>query len=169
VSNIKDELLPTLKTKKKPLVIDLRDCAEGDIEEAEHFLDLFVGDAGVGYFENNQGIKEPLALREKTELAKLPLIIWTNQATIGPAEAIAAVLKANKKAKVIGFQTPGLVSKQQFIALEDGSGLLLTSSIFHLKKNKDFWEEGIQPDIKIDVEDMSSSAYLKATQKLLAN
>jgi carboxyl-terminal processing protease len=97
------------------------------------------------------------------------LIVWTNQATIGPAEAVAAVLKAFKKVKVIGFQTPGLVSKQHFIPLGDGSGLLLTSAIFHLKKDKDFWEKGIEPDIKIDVEDMTSNAYLKATQKLLAN
>ena len=169
VNNLKEELLPTLKTKKKPLVLDLRNCAEGDIEEAANFIDMFVENSGSGYFENNQGIKETLALQTTTELANLPLIIWTNQATIGPAEAIAAVLKANRKAKVIGFQTPGLVSKQQFIPLNDGSGLLLTSAIFHLKKNKDFWEKGVEPDIKMDVEDRTSSAYLKATQELLFN
>jgi C-terminal peptidase prc len=169
VNSLKENLLPTLKKGKKPLVIDLRNCAEGDIEEAENFLDMFVENSASGYFENNQGIKETLAIQSKTELANLPLIIWTNQATIGPAEAIAAVLKANKKAKVIGFQTPGLVSKQQFIPLNDGSGLLLTSAMFHMKKNKDFWEKGIEPDIKIDIEDRTSNAYLKATKELLAN
>lgn len=169
VSGLKEELLPTLKTNKKPLIVDLRNCSEGDIEEAEHFLDMFLEDSGSAYFENNQGIREALALQTTTELANLPLVIWTNEATIGPAEAIAAVLKANRKAKVIGFQTPGLVSKQQFIPLDDGSGLLLTSAVFHLKKNKDFWEKGIEPDIKINDEDRTSSAYFKATQELLSN
>ena len=169
VKDFKEELLPTLRTNKKPLVVDLRDCSEGDIEEAEHFLDMFVKDSGTGYFENNRGIKEALALQTTTELANLPLVIWTNEATIGPAEAIAAVLKANRRAKVIGFQTPGLVSKQRFIPLDDGSGLLLTSAVFHLKKNKDFWEKGIEPDINIDGEDRTSAAYFKATQELLSN
>lgn len=169
VNSLKDNLLLTLKTKKKPLVIDLRDCAEGDIEEAEDFLNMFMEDSSSGYFENNQGIKETLSLQRKTELVNLSLVVWTNEATIGPAEAIAAMLKENNKAKVIGFQTPGLVSKQQFIPLEDGSALLLTSAIFHMKKNKDFWEKGIEPDIKIDVEDRTSKAYLKATQELFAD
>jgi len=169
VNMLKENLLPDLKTKKKPLVLDLRDCAEGDIEEAQELLDIFSEDKESGYFENGQGIRETLSLEATTELADLPLIVWTNQATIGPAEILASVLKAYKKVKVIGFQTPGLVSKQHFIHLDDGSGLLLTSAIFHLKKDKDFWEKGLEPDIKIDIEDMTSSAYLKATQKLLAN
>jgi C-terminal peptidase prc len=169
VNSFQEKLLPTLKMKDKPLIIDLRDCAEGDIEEAESFLDMFIAESGTGYFENNQGIKETLTLQKTTELGNLPLIVWTNQATIGPAEAIAAVLKTNRKAKVIGFQTPGLVSRQQFISLDDGSGLLLTSAIFHMKKNKDFWEKGIEPDIKIDAEDSTSNAYLKATQELIPN
>jgi carboxyl-terminal processing protease len=156
-------------TKTEPLILDLRDCADGDIEEAQKLLDIFMDGEESGYFEDGQGTKEPLSLHATTELKDLPLIVWTNQATIGPAEALAGVLKTYKKVKVVGFQTPGLVSKQHFIPLEDGSGLLLTSSIFHLKKNKDFWEKGIEPDIKIDVEDMTSSAYLKATQKILAN
>jgi C-terminal peptidase prc len=169
VNMLKEKVLPDLKTKKKPLILDLRDCAEGDIGEAQELLDIFIEDQESGYFEDGQGGKEPLTLQATAELKDLPLIVWANQATIGPAEALAAVLKTYKKVKVIGFQTPGLVSKQHFIPLEDGSGLLLTSAIFHLKKNKDFWEKGIEPDIKIDVEDLSSSAYLKATQKLLAN
>jgi C-terminal peptidase prc len=169
VSLLKEKLFPISKTKEKPLVLDLRDCTEGDLEEAQKLLDIFVEDNESGYFENGQGTREALELQATGELADLPLIVWTNQATIGPAEVVAAVLKVYKKIKVIGFQTPGLVSKQDFIPLNDGSGLLLTSAIFHLKKSKDFWEKGIEPDIKINVEDMTLSAYLKETQKLLAN
>lgn len=168
VNRMKEKLLPTLKGKKTPLVVDLRNCAEGDIEEARKFLDIFVGDKEFGYFENNQGIREPLAVQGKTQLENLPLIVWTNQATIGPAEAIVGVFKTYKNAKVIGSQTPGLVSKQRFIPLGDGTGLVLTSSVFHLKSDKEFWGKGVEPDIKIDVEDMTSSSYLKATQKILA-
>ncbi len=169
VDMLKGKLVPTLKTKTKPLILDLRDCAEGDIEEAQRLLNVFMEDKKSGYFENRQGVVENLMLPGTAELEELPLIVWTNQATIGPAEAVAAVLKNHKKVKVIGLKTPGLVSKQRFISLNDGSGLLLTSAIFHLEKDMDFWEKGIEPDIKIDVEDMTSSAYLRAMQPLLAN
>jgi carboxyl-terminal processing protease len=169
VNMLKEKVLPDLKTKKEPLVLDLRDCAEGDLKEAQELLDIFVEDKESGYFEDGQGTREALMVQATAEFRDLPLIVWTNQATIGPAEALAAVLKASNKIKVIGFQTPGLVSKQHFIPLDDGSGLLLTSAIFHLKKNMDFWEKGIEPDIEIDVEDTTTSAYLDATQKLLAN
>jgi carboxyl-terminal processing protease len=169
VNSLREKVIPGLKTKKKPLILDLRDCSEGDIGEAHELLDIFLEDKETGYFEDGQGIREKLKLRATADLKDLPLVVWINQATIGPAEALAAVLKTFKKVKLIGFQTPGLVSKQHFIPLEDGSGLLLTSAIFHLKKNRDFWEQGIEPDIKIDAEDKTSSAYLKATHKLLAN
>jgi len=89
------------------------------------------------------------------------LVIWTNQATIGPAEAVVGVLKEFKKAKIIGLPTPGLVAKQNFFLLEDGSGLLLTSAIFHLRSGKKLWEKGVEPDIKIEREDQSFSSYLK--------
>jgi carboxyl-terminal processing protease len=169
VNILKEKILPDLKTKTKPLILDLRDCAEGDIEEAQELLDIFIEDKESAYFEDGQGVKETLMLQATAKLQDLPLIVWTNQATIGPAEALAAVLKTYKKANVIGSQTLGLVSKQHFIPLDDGSGLLLTSAILHLKENMDFWGKGIEPDIKIDVEDMTTSAYLQATQKLIAN
>lgn len=169
VNMLRKNVFPDLKTKKEPLILDLRDCVEGDIEEAQKLLSVFVEDKEAGYFEDGEGIREALALQATAELTALPLIVWTNQATIGPAEVIAAVLKANKKVKVIGFQTPGLVSKQHFVPLDDGSGLLLTSSIFHLKNDKDFWEKGVEPDIKLDFENMTTNAYLKKTQELLAH
>jgi carboxyl-terminal processing protease len=74
---------------------------------------------------------------------------------------VAGVLKEFKRAKVIGLQTLGLVAKQNFAVLEDGSGLLLTSGIFHLSSGEKLWEQGIKPDIKINGEDQSSSTYLK--------
>jgi carboxyl-terminal processing protease len=81
---------------------------------------------------------------------------------------VAGVLKEFKKAKIIGLKTPGLVSKRELIPLEDGSGLLLTSAVFHLSEKKAVWNEGIEPDIKIKIEAMSSQTYLEETKKLLA-
>jgi C-terminal peptidase prc len=161
VKKIKEDVIPNLKQEKSSLILDLRNCYEGDMVEARKLINLFLKSPNIGYFETKGGTKEILSCPDEAELEKLPLAIWTNQATIGPAEAVAGVLKEFKRAKVIGLQTLGLVAKQNFAVLEDGSGLLLTSGIFHLSSGEKLWEQGIKPDIKINGEDQSSSTYLK--------
>jgi carboxyl-terminal processing protease len=163
VSKIKEEIIPRLKTEKRILILDLRNCCEGDIEEARKLINLFLKSPNIGYFETKGGTKKILSCSDNVELEKLPLAVWTNQATIGAAEAIAGVLKEFKRAKIIGLPTLGLVAKQNLFVLDDGSGLLLTSGIFCLRSGKKLWEKGIKPDIKIDSEDQSSSTYLKKT------
>lgn len=165
---IKEEILPKLEIQTKPLILDLRDCSEGEIEEAQSFLNIFLQREDIGYFEKKGGLREILSLGDKPVLTELPLIIWTNQATIGPSEIVAGVLGEFREAKIIGLKTPGLVSQQELIPLEDGSGLLLTSAVFHLSEEKAIWNEGIKPDIEIEIDTMTSHSYLEETKKLLS-
>jgi C-terminal peptidase prc len=168
VSRIKEKALPRLKQQKRPLILDLRNCYEGEIEEAQKLINLFMTSPKIGYFEKKGKAKEILSCTEEAELEKLPLIIWTNQATIGPAEAVASVLKEFRKAKIIGLQTGGLVAKQLFFTFEDESGLLLTSGVFTLGSGKKLWEKGVKPDIKINKETQSQPEYLKKTHNILS-
>lgn len=168
VSRIKEKALPRLKQQKRPLILDLRNCYEGEIEEAQKLINLFMTSPKIGYFEKKGKAKEILSCTEEAELEKLPLIIWTNQATIGPAEAVASVLKEFRKAKIIGLQTGGLVAKQLFFTFEDESGLLLTAGVFTLGSGKKLWEKGVKPDIKINKETQSQPEYLKKTHNILS-
>ena len=168
VQEITASVLPRLKTKNLPLIIDLRNCHEGDFKEMQKFANLFLQSSNIGYLENKAGKKEDLSCPSSPSLDRFPLFVWTNQATMGAAEAAAAVLKEKKKATIIGFRTSGLVADQKFIPLEDGSGLLLSSAIFHLNAKKNIWGEGIEPDVKIEGMDQSQKAYLLKTQELLA-
>jgi len=167
VSQIREGIIPRIKPHKNPLILDLRNCHEGDINEALKLANLFVKSQEIGYFERRAGEKEILSCAEKPELSNLPLIIWTNQATIGSAEVAAAVLSEFRMAKILGLSTPGLVAKQDFINLEDGSALLLTSGLFTLKSGDKLWEKGLTPDIKIQGRDQSDEMFLKETMKLI--
>ena len=163
----RENLLPSLKPKKETLIIDLRNCHEGKIEESLRFINLFLQSDKVGYFEDNNRTKEYLACSEPPELQDLPLILWTNNATIGPAEAVTGVLKDFQKAKIVGLKTPGLLAKQDFFPLEDGSALLLTSKIFFLRGGKEMWLKGISPDTEILEKNPGSDLYLEKTYELL--
>lgn len=167
VRMIKKKILPVLKSKKKALILDLRNCHEGDFEEALKLIKLFLKANKIGYFERHNGVKEMLSVNEYAVLEKMPLAIWTNQATIGPAEAVAAVLQEMRQAKIIGVPTPGLVAAQKLFSLEDGSALLLTTGIFHLKSGRKLWGKGIKPDVKIEIKDQKYESFLKSTQDIL--
>ena len=161
IEKIRQEIIPRLKPEKMTFILDLRDCYEGEIEEARKLVNLFLKSPNIGYFETKGGTKEILSCPQDAPLEKLPLVIWTNQATIGAAEAVAGVLKDFKRGKIIGHPTLGLVAKQNVFVLDDGSGLLLTSGIFCLRSGEKVWEKGIKPDIKIKGEDQSLNTYLK--------
>lgn len=161
VERIKEKIVPSIKEQGKTLILDLRNCYEGEIEEARKLINLFLKAPKIGYFEKKGAAVETLSSRDEAPLENLPLMVWTNTATMGSGEAVAGVLKEFKKAKIIGLETPGLVAKQDFFLLEDGSGILLTSSVFHLNSGKTLWETGVMPDVKIESEDQSTDSYLK--------
>jgi len=161
VKEIKEKIVPRLKSGKDKLVLDLRNCYEGDTQEARELINLFLKAPEVGYFEKKGKPNEPLDCPDRAELEIFPLVVWTNQATMGPAEIVAGVLKELKRARVIGSPTLGLTAKQNFFLFEDGSGLLLTSGIFFLKSGKKLWQNGIKPDVLIKTEDQTDNAYLE--------
>ena len=169
VSEIKAQVIPRLRTAAKPLIIDLRNCAEGDFEEARQFVNLFLKAESLGYFERKGAPKEILASQEEPLLPKLPLIVWTNQGTMGPAEAAAAVLKEFGRAKVVGLATPGLAARQAHFPLDDGSSVILTSGVFCLNSGTELWGRGVEPDVEVDLEDQSFQSFLKKTRPLLSS
>lgn len=167
VRMIEKKILPRLKSNEKALVLDLRNCHEGDFEEALKLINLFLKANKIGYFERHNGVKEMLSVPEDAVLEKIPLAIWINQATIGPAEAVAAVLQEMRQAKIIGAPTPGLAATQKLFPLEDGSALLLTTGIFRLKSGKKLWGKGVKPDVQIEIKDQKYESFLKRTHDIL--
>ncbi len=167
VSKIKEEVLPLLIKQEKTLIMDLRNCHEGELKEAVKFVNLFLKAEEIGYIEKKGRTKEILSCNEEPELGKLPIVVWVNRGTFGPAELVAAAVKEFKEAKIIGLSTLGLVSHQDFFPLDDGSALVLTSGIFTLKSGKKLWENGLKPDIKIEGDDLDDASYLEKTIPLL--
>ncbi|MBS3819215.1 hypothetical protein KGY73_06895 [bacterium] len=163
VQKIRDQVLSEIKGKRKPLILDLRNCYQGHFTEAQKLINLFIRSDNIGYLSKKNGEKESLSCPRTPELKKIPLRVWINQATFGPAEAAAGVLKDKKRAKLVGFPSLGLAARLRLYSLEDGSGVILVSRLFHLPSGKIIWEEGIQPGIKIKGKDQSTEAFLQKT------
>ncbi len=163
VKEIKKNVIPQITTNNSPLIIDLRCCHEGTLEEAWGFINIFMQKKNIGYVETKRNKKEVINCLETALLPGIPLLLWTNQATIGASEAAASVLQKYRDATVIGVNTPGLMSDEKLIALNDGTGIVLTTGVFHPFSKAETWNQGIDPDITMKKTDLSLKAYLEAS------
>jgi carboxyl-terminal processing protease len=161
-------IVPRLVGQKLPLVLDFRNCHEGGLEEARAFLNIFLQAEKIGYFEKKSGAKEFLSCPERAPLDKLPLIIWVNPATMGPAEVVAGVLRDFQRARVVGLPTLGLVAEQSLFSLESGDALLLSTGVFCFNSGEKLWGKGVMVDAELDPEKTETQDYLSRTLLLLA-
>lgn len=166
-SGVKKSVVPNLKKQDSPLVIDLRNCSVGDIEEARMFINIFLEKDIIGHLDGKDSDKD-LSCLETAELDTIPLIIWINQATIGPAEIVAGVLQKFRNSKVVGLQSPGFTAKRDFIPLDNGSALMLATWIFRFNEKETLWMTGVKPDKEIKPEEQTEAVYLQTTQNLLS-
>lgn len=166
-SDLRREVLPALKNAKTALIIDLRNCQDGELEAARKFVNLFVKTTDAGSFENRGGVKQTVACPAQPELGPLPLAVWVNVGTTGPAEFAAGVLQEVRKVKVVGFPTPGLVGRTEYFSLKDESAILLTSGVFSLPSGRKLWDEGLRPDVSLPIDKLDEKSYLEKTIPLL--
>ncbi len=167
VSELEKSALMGLRGRKSPLVLDLRGVQEGDLEEAAKLANLFVKVGAAGHFEGRNGAKDALALPAEPELGAPPIVVWTDPGTAGPAELVAGLLQEARKAKVVGFATPGLVGRRTLFDLDDGSAVLLTTAVYVLPSGRKLWEKGLVPDVAIPVDKLDEKTYLEKTLPLL--
>lgn len=160
-------VVPQVKAQKAALVIDLRDCYEGNRAGVQSFLNLFLTGAGAGWFEKRSEEKDALVCPNPAPLAALPLVVWADQATLGPAEIVAAALQDQRQAKVVGIETPGVASEQELFPLDSGDALLLTTGVYVTVSGKKVWGKGIAPDVKVDLAKTTTKDYLDKTIALL--
>jgi len=151
----------------KAIILDLRDCWTGDYEEARKVLNLFLKAEEIGFFERRDK-KQSVTCPENPNFANQKIFLWVNQATYGPAEMVAAVLREFQRAKVIGIETPGLVGKQENFPLSDGSLVVLTTAIFSLKSGTKLWDTSVPLDEKLPFTEKMDKAYHDKTISLLS-
>ena len=167
VAGLKRDVVPALKGRKDPLVLDLRDCQDGSLEEAAGLVNLFVQAADAGGFEGRSGVKEPVTCPAAAELATIPVVVWTGPGTAGPAELAAGLLRELRKVKIVGYKTAGLVGRTALFPLKDDSAVVLTSGIYALPSGRKLWDDGLVPDDAIPADKLDEKSFLERTLPLL--
>ncbi|BED90364.1 MULTISPECIES: S41 family peptidase [unclassified Pseudoalteromonas] len=135
----------------KGLVIDLRDNPGGTLQSAVAVADLFLQSGTIvttkgRYYDANQAY-----YAKRGDILKgIPIVVLINENSASAAEILAAALKDNKRATVVGNQSYGKGSVQSLIPLGDGNtALKLTTAKYFTPAGVSIEGVGVTPDVAI--------------------
>lgn len=140
------------------VVLDLRNCAGGDPEEAVETAGLFIDKGLVGYLQGQRFPRRDLVANTHGSVTALPLAILINQSTAGPAELVASSVVGNKRGEVLGIRSFGVGVFQKVIPMDDGSGLLLSVAKYYGPDGKAIQDNGVMPTVTEDLSPDASAA-----------
>jgi carboxyl-terminal processing protease len=153
---LRDALLRLREQKMAGLVLDLRWCPGGYLNEAVELADLFLEDQLIATVKMRGRDDTLYRGNEGSVCAGLPLVVLVNGDTLGGAELIAAALQDHKRATIVGQRTRGKASVQTPLPVGlEGVGFKITTGTFfrpsgkNLHRNpenlpRDDW--GVRPD-----------------------
>jgi carboxyl-terminal processing protease len=129
------------------VVLDLRNCAGGEVDEAIQTASLFMDKGLVTYAEGQRYPRHDFPVKPEGTVITLPLVILINQSTAGPAELVASSVLGNHRGQVVGVRSFGEGVVQKAIPVGDGSGLLLSVAKYYNLDGKAINDNGVTPSV----------------------
>ncbi len=137
-------------TTPKGLVLDLRSNPGGlmnaAVETADHFLDG-------GTVVSTRG-RLPFSVSEQRAgpgdlLAGAPIVVLIDSGTASAAEVLAAALRDQRRALLMGSPSFGKGSVQTVLPLDNGDSLKLTTARYYTPNGQWIQSSGLQPDLEL--------------------
>jgi len=125
------------------LILDLRDCATGDIQEGISAGQLFLASGTITTLKGQTIAPVVYSADAAKVVWSQPMTVLIGNGTAGPAEILAGAIAGNKRGETVGDRTYGTASMQKLIQLDDGSALILTVANYYTPAGKEIPTEGV--------------------------
>lgn len=146
---IREKLAQFSQQGAHKLVLDLRDCASGEIQEGIATAQLFVPSGTITTLKG-QTISTETATADSSKVAwTQPVSVLIGNSTAGPAEIVASAMADNHRGETVGDRTYGTASMQKLIPLDDGAALILTVANYYTPAGKEIPAEGVVPTVPV--------------------
>jgi carboxyl-terminal processing protease len=133
----------------KKLILDLRDCADGDEAEGMAVANLFLNHGTIAYLQGQKYPRQTFNADPSRAVTNLPLVIMVNRGTAGPAEIVAGAIMENGRGDLVGDKTFGVGSVQKLIEIPDGSALILSIAKYYTPSGKAIQDTAITPNVLV--------------------
>jgi carboxyl-terminal processing protease len=142
------------ESKLNGIIIDVRNNPGGYLQAVSDLADYFLDkDEVIVRTIDSDGEEDLIKASSGAPLAGLKTIILANKGSASSSEILAAALKDNGKAKVIGETTFGKGSVQVLINYSDNSALKLTVARWLSPNGTKIDKNGVKPDVMIETSD----------------
>ncbi len=148
----------------KKLVLDLRNMASNNLDEAVEVANLFLDHGTIVSVEGQKFAKKVYVAEKSKAVTELPLAVLINRGSASDAEVIAAAILENNRGEVIGERSYGIGSVQKMIPLEDGAAIILSVAKYFtpsgrlIENDRDPSKSGITPSVVVTPPDESVAA-----------
>jgi carboxyl-terminal processing protease len=146
------------------IVLDLRNCAGGDVDEAIQTASLFIDKGLLAYTYGQRSPRQDLMAHPVGTVCNLPLAVLINRSTAGPAEIVADAVLGNKRGDVVGGQSFGVGIVQKVVPVGDGSALLLAVAKYYGADGKAIQDNGVKPDVPFPAPDEAGAEEVQRDQ-----
>jgi len=138
----------------KALIVDVRNNPGGLLNSAIDVSSRFLEDGKVVVSTKSRSESEKIykSVRLREKYLDIPIVVLINKGSASGSEILAASLRENDRAILLGETTFGKGSVQTIVPLSDGSALRLTTSKYFTPEGRSIHEKGIDPDILVSKE-----------------
>jgi carboxyl-terminal processing protease len=148
-TEIANKIKAVQRSGAKKLILDLRDCADGEESEGIATANLFLNHGTITYLQGQKYPREAFNADPAKDVTTLPLVVLVNKGTAGPAEIVAAAVLENARGDVVGDKTFGDGSVQKLIELPDGSALILSVAKYYSPQGKAIQDAAVTPNVMV--------------------
>jgi carboxyl-terminal processing protease len=149
VTELHDKLVQFDKQGIHKLVLDLRDCARGQISNAIEAAQFFIPSGTITSLQGQTVARRDFTAQPDKVVWRSPVEVLTSPSTSGAAEVLAGAIKGDKRGDVIGERTFGSASEQKVIPLDDGGAVVLTVAFYSTPDGKSIVEDGVTPTVEV--------------------
>ena len=167
VKNAFEEQITQLKNDgAKGIIIDLKSNGGGIVDEATGIAELFVNKGETILITKGKNQEEKTTKSTKDpKITDIPVVVLVNEGTASASEILAAALKEQYGAKIVGKTTYGKGVIQTLYTLTDGSGLKITTDEYFTPNHNKIHKVGIKPDVEVDLTKDEQGYYETSMEK----
>jgi C-terminal peptidase prc len=142
------------KSGIKSLVLDLRECPGGSIDAAREVAGMLMGSAKFAVLKERDPSRKlvdraVLATAGSTRFNAASISVLVDSGTAGTAELLAAALREQGKARLVGSTTFGDGTEQEMTRLDNGAGFSVTRARMLTSKGIEFDRRGLKADVPV--------------------
>ncbi|MFM1843723.1 MAG: carboxyl-terminal protease [Cyanobacteriota bacterium] len=146
-------------------IFDLRSNPGGLLYASVDIARIWLDEGKIVSTVDRQGEVEQQVANHK-QLSKKPLVVLVDGGSASASEIVSGALQDHQRAIIVGTKTFGKGLVQSVRELGDGSGMAVTIAKYLTPSGRDINKHGIDPDIKVELNDEERKALQQDREKI---